>query len=89
MARAVPGRPNMSAMKRYEIQVVGHIEPRRARLLGCDAVRPLASGESVLAFGAVDQSALYGLLGRLRDLGIELVALQRDANPGPDTGPNE
>jgi hypothetical protein len=68
-------------MERYEIQIVGHIEPRRARSLGCEGVRPLATGRSVLTYEATDQAALYGLLARLRDLGIELVALRRGEEP--------
>jgi hypothetical protein len=67
-------------MKRYEIQVVGHIEPRRARALGCGAPLPLEDGGCLLGFDAVDQAALYGLLTRLRDLGVELVALRRTSN---------
>jgi hypothetical protein len=68
-------------MERYEIEVVGHLDQRRARAMGCEQLRLLPSGGSVLTFVAVDQAALYGLLGRLRDAGLELVAAGRI--PGP------
>jgi hypothetical protein len=66
-------------MNRYEIRVAGHVEARRARALGCEACRGLPDGESVLAFATVDQAATYGLLARLRDAGLELLALERIA----------
>ncbi len=64
-------------MDRYEIQVTGHLDHRRARSLGCEAPRLLPGGDSRLTFLAVDQSALYGLLTGLRDAGLELVAVER------------
>ena len=81
-------------MEQYEIQVVGHLDQRRARALGCEQLRLLSGGESVLTFAAVDQAALYGLLGRLRDAGLELVAAGRIQDPespngGAPTTPNE
>ena len=64
-------------MDRYEIRVAGHIDQRRADALGCDELRLLPDGGSQLVFVAVDQAALYGLITRLRDAGIELVAVRR------------
>jgi hypothetical protein len=64
-------------MNRFEIRVAGHVDGRRARALGCDDCRWLESGESVLVFAAVDGAATYGLLSRLRDAGLELVAIER------------
>ena len=64
-------------MDRYEIRVAGHIDKRRADALGCDELRLLPDGGSQLVFVAVDQAALYGLITRLRDAGIELVAVRR------------
>jgi len=72
------------AMNRYEIRVVGHLDARRAHALGCADCRWLAEGESVLVFDAVDQAAIHGLLARVRDAGLELVAVQRD-DPTPRT----
>jgi hypothetical protein len=68
-------------MEQYEIQVVGHLDQRRARALGCKSLRLLPGGRSVLTFAAVDQAALYGLLAGLRDAGLELVATWRTADP--------
>ncbi len=64
-------------MDTYEIRVVGHVSQRRAAALGCHELQILAGGESRLTFAAVDQAALYGLLSRLRDAGLELLAAER------------
>ena len=64
-------------MDRYEIRVAGHLDQRRARSLGCEELRLLPDGDSLLIFAAVDQAALYGLLTRLRDAGLELIAVER------------
>jgi hypothetical protein len=64
-------------MDRYEIRVAGHLDRRRAHFLGCEELRLLPGGDSLLIFAAVDQAALYGLLTRLRDAGLELIAAGR------------
>jgi hypothetical protein len=73
-------------MDTYEIRVAGHLSRRRARALGCDGLRLLRGGESLLRFAAVDQAALYGLLARLRDAGLELLGAER-VTPPADTEP--
>ena len=77
-------------MDRYEIRVAGHLDQRRARFLGCGELRLLPDGDSLLTFAAVDQAALYGLLTRLRDAGLELVAADRVLASARSTrqGPN-
>lgn len=71
-------------MQRYEIRIAGRISPRRAAALGCD-LEHVAATDTLLVFAAADQAALYGLLSRLRDAGLELVAINpRPHAPGPD-----
>jgi hypothetical protein len=36
------------------------------------------NGETTVAGWLVDQSALYGLIGRMRDLGLTLIAVIRE-----------
>ncbi|MHB8961202.1 MAG: hypothetical protein ACYDAN_16450 [Candidatus Limnocylindrales bacterium] len=64
-------------MDRYEIQVAGHLDQRRAKSLGCDALRLLPDGGSRLGFAGLDQAAMFGLMTRLRDAGLELIAVER------------
>jgi hypothetical protein len=64
-------------MDHYEIRVTGHLDQRRARFLGCEELRLLPDGDSLLIFAAVDQAALYGLMTRLRDAGLGLIAAER------------
>jgi hypothetical protein len=68
-------------MDRYEIRVAGHLDQRRARFLGCEELRLLPDGDTLLIFRAVDQAALYGLLTRLRDAGLGLIAAERMPAP--------
>jgi hypothetical protein len=63
-------------MNRYEIRVAGHLDQRRACFLGCEELRLLPNGDSLLIFAAVDQAALYGLMTRLRDAGLGLIAAE-------------
>ena len=73
-------------MNRYEIRVVGHVDLRRARSLGFEDCRWLPDGDSILVGIAVDQAATYGLLARLRDAGLDLVAIGRMPPVPPDNG---
>lgn len=68
-------------MNRYAIRVAGHLDARRARAIGCDEYRCLPNGDSILVVTTLDQAATYGLLARLRDAGLELVAVERICPP--------
>ena len=70
-------------MERYEIRVAGHLDVRRVRAFGCGELRCLPSGDSVLIFAALDQTALYGLFARLRDAGLALVSVTSVQQPKP------
>ncbi|MCB0153325.1 MAG: hypothetical protein KDF65_00915 [Anaerolineae bacterium] len=61
----------------YEIRVEGHLEQRRLSAFEQLQVSHLANGETALTGPLPDQSALYGLLNWLRDLGIPLVSVNR------------
>jgi hypothetical protein len=58
---------------KYEIRVRGALTARVATALEELAVCP----ELVLRGTLVDQAALHGALGRIRDLGLELVDVRR------------
>lgn len=60
---------------RYEIRIDGHLDRRWAAWFdGMDLVTN-DDGTSVLRGPVVDQSALHGLLDRLRDMGVPLRSL--------------
>lgn len=71
-------------MERYEIRVTGHLDDRRAEALGAESLRLLPGPQSLLSFAVPDQSGLYGVLARLRDAGIGLVAAVR-VEPGDNS----
>jgi hypothetical protein len=61
--------------KLYEIKVQGHLEKRRIQTMEHLTVQHNPNGQTVLLGTITDQAALYGLLNRLRDLGIPLVSV--------------
>lgn len=57
----------------YQIRLKGHVDQRWFDSYELDQT---AEGETIIQ-GCFDQSALHGLLHRLRDLGLELISVQR------------
>ena len=60
----------------YEVRVSGPVEPETLRDLGVVA-RGHEGSQTVLYGQIKDESALYGLLTRLRDLGLEVMEVRR------------
>jgi hypothetical protein len=61
----------------YEIRLKGHLDDRwAASFVGLTLTRA-DNGETLLTGPVVDQAALYGLLRRVRDLGLPLLSVTR------------
>jgi hypothetical protein len=61
----------------YEIRVQGVLDEGWSEWLGGLDIRPLDSGETVLAGPIRDQAALHGLLNKIRDLGMPLLCVKK------------
>jgi len=61
----------------YEIRITGHLDDRRAGWFGDLTVTREDNGDTVLTGPVVDQAALYGLLRKVRDLGMPLISVAR------------
>ena len=66
----------MNAPKMYEIRVAGHLSANWAVRFEGLAMRHEPKGETVLS-GLLDQSALHGVLMKIRNLGLNLIAVNR------------
>ncbi len=73
MTKQTTGR--WSDSKRYEIHLGGHLEPRWAAWFDGMALTQQGDGTTVIHGPVVDQAALHGLLQRVRDLGLPLLAV--------------
>jgi hypothetical protein len=61
----------------YEIRVEGQLDSQWTEWFGGMTIAPQANGDTVLSGAVIDQAALYGLLKKVRDLGMTLVSVQR------------
>ncbi len=64
-------------MQYYEIVVEKRVDPRRADWFSGLELSYLPDDRTVLAGPLPDQTALYGIISRLRDLGLTLVSVVR------------
>ena len=59
----------------YEIRLEGHLGPEWTDWFECLTLTLEDNGESLLTCSVVDQAALYGLLRKVRDVGLPLVSI--------------
>ena len=62
---------------RYEIRLQGHLDAQWAAWFGGLTLTLEANGDTLLTGPVVDQAALHGLLRKVRDLGLPLLAIRR------------
>ena len=62
---------------RYEIRLKGHLNTRWATWFDGLTLTTCSDGTTSIRGLVVDQSALHGLLQRVRDLGVPLISVTR------------
>jgi hypothetical protein len=62
---------------RYEIRLQGHLATRWAAWFDGLSLTHESDGTTILTGPVVDQAALHGLFGKVRDLGLPLVAVSQ------------
>ena len=60
----------------YEIRVKGHLGGRWSEWFDGLEITNLENGEALLSGEIADQAALHGVLAKVRDLGLPLVAVR-------------
>lgn len=70
-------RAQLSGHDFYEIRVEGHLGSNWSSWFEELSIRHDASGETILSGLLADQSALHGVLMKIRDLGLTLIAVHR------------
>ena len=71
---------------RYQIRVQGHLDDAWSAWFDGLTITNLDDGEAVLEGSLIDQPALYGVLVKVCNLGLPLLALQRvDADGEAET----
>ncbi len=71
----------------YQVRLKGHLGPEWSDWFEGLAITLEEQGDTLLTGPIVDQAALYGLLKKVRDLGIPLVSVNRvEAGPAEPSG---
>lgn len=60
---------------RYQIRINGHLAPRWASWFDGMTLTNDNDGTTLIDGHVVDQAALHGLLGKLRDIGLPLISV--------------
>src|SRR5690348_16202926 len=61
----------------YQIRIKGHLDGKWADWFSGLSITSQASGETLLTGPVLDQAALLGLLRKVRDVGLPLVAVMQ------------
>jgi hypothetical protein len=73
-------------LRLYQIRIKGHLDRRWADRFDGLTITLEDNGETLLSGPVVDQAALYGLLRKVRDLGMPLISVTQ-VEPKQTSGP--
>jgi hypothetical protein len=79
-------RPGRHAPAHYEVRVEGHLDERWSAWFGGLSLIREDDGTTTLRGAVTDQAELYGLLAKVRDLGVPLLSVNASPRPGPECG---
>lgn len=68
----------------YKIRIKGHLGHDWEDWFDNASITPAEDGETILTCTIRDQSALHGVLRRIRDLGVPLISVVRVEPDRPD-----
>ena len=71
---------------RYEIRLKGHLDSRWAAWFDGLSLTNESDGTTIIRGPVADQAALYGLLQKVRDIGLPLVSVTQ-VEPDQPNGP--
>jgi hypothetical protein len=73
-------------MQRAEIRIAGQLDAKWAEWFEGFTLT-YTGGETLLTGSVLDQAALYGLMAKLRDLGVRLISVNFDLPAPPQLEP--
>lgn len=71
--------PNMKQLMVYQIRIKGHLGQQRMDWFDGLTITPQEDGNTLLSGPVIDQSALHGILKKIRDMGMPLLAVNQIA----------
>jgi hypothetical protein len=75
MSNNLEAETNRSQPLVYEIRIKGHLSHQWTDWFGSVTITLEENGDTLINCPVVDQAALYGLLKRVRDLGMPLLSV--------------
>ena len=90
MSATHPSTQDRHEPGQYEIRLQGHLDTRWAESFEHMSFTHASDGTTILTGPVVDQAALYGLLRKVRDLGLPLLSvilIDPKQADGPDVSP--
>lgn len=85
MSKELEPRPPSSQPTVYQIRIEGHLGRQWPDWFEGLTIALEENGETLLTGPVVDQAALFGLLKKVRDLGMPLISVNRVESSSPDT----
>jgi hypothetical protein len=61
----------------YQLRVKGNLDQKWSAWFDGFTITPQANGVTLLTGPVADQTALHGLMGKIRDLGLPLLSVRR------------